>query len=108
MSFDYENKRVGYYLSKEIQILEQKDNKYINIIFKIIGIIFLIGIIFILGMKFQKKQIKIPRKNKANELDDDYEYSPYENNNKKHNKDINKNENNNNKNMELGIKLFND
>ena len=108
LSFDYENKRVGYYLSKGIQILEKKDNKYINIIFKIIGIIFLIGIIFILGMKFQKKQIKIPRKNKANELDDDYEYSPYENNNKKHNKDINKNENNNNKNMELGIKLFND
>jgi len=106
LSFDYENKRVGYYLSKEIQMLEQKDNKYINIIFKIIGIIFLIGIIFILGMKFQKKQIKIPRKNKANELDDDYEYSPYEN--KEHNKDINKNENNNNKNVELGIKLFND
>ena len=109
ISFDYENKRVGYYLSKEIQMLEQKESKYIGIIFKIIGIIILISIIFILGMKYQKNKIKIPRKNKANELDDDYEYSSYENNNIIDNdKDINKKDNNSNKNVELGIKLFND
>ena len=44
--------------------------------------------------------IKIPRKIKANELNDNYEY------NTNSSKDINKNKDVNNKNVELGFGLF--
>ena len=51
-------------------------------------------------MIFQRKIIKIPRKIKANELDDNYEYTSYTN----INNDINKNDKNK-KEFELGFKF---
>ena len=47
-------------------------NKIIIIIS--LGVIF-IALIFVFGILFYKNLIKIPRKKKANELDDDYEYT---------------------------------
>ena len=58
-------------------------------------------------MLYQKKIIKIPRKNKANELDDNYEYNSYKN---IHINDINYTNANiweNKKEVELGFKLVN-
>ena len=42
---------------------------------KIVSIIFLLIIFFVLGILFHKNIIRLPRKKKANELEDDYEYS---------------------------------
>ena len=42
---------------------------------KILIIIFLLLIFFVLGILFHKNIIRLPRKKKANELEDDYEYS---------------------------------
>ena len=54
-------------------------------------------------MKFQRKLIKIPRKNKVNELDELYEYLS-SSKSAENNKDINQNQTNYTKNVELGIK----
>ena len=108
LSFNYETKKIGYYKDKENinQINENEDNKKISlgsIFIKIIIIVILICIIFILGMLFQKKIIKIPRKIKANELDDNYEYDSYKN---MQNNDINNSKKiQNNKEVELGLKI---
>ena len=99
LSFDYENKKIGYYYKNQENKEEEKNNN-INIIFRIFALVFIIVIIFILGRIYQKKMIKIPRKNKANELNDNYEY------NTNSSKDINKNKDVNNKNVELGFGLF--
>ena len=49
------------------------NKKYYTILF--ICLIILFGILlFVLGMLFQIKILKIPKKKRANELDDDYEY----------------------------------
>jgi hypothetical protein len=53
-------------------------------------------------MFFQRKIIKLSRKKKTYELDDDYEYNS---NNK--NSDINTYNNSNTKEVELGFKLIN-
>ena len=106
MIFDYENKRIGYYLETKIYKLDNKKETFIsNNLFTILFVIIFIVIIFIFGMKFQKKIMKIPRKNKVNELDELYEYSssPKINAN---NKDINQNRKNFNKNVELAIKIL--
>ena len=104
MLFDYENKRIGYYPNDEAKIKDNKDDTFnSNNIFKIIVVIILIIIIFILGMKFQRKLIKIPRKNKVNELDELYEYLS-SSKSEENNKDINQNQTNYTKNVELGIK----
>ena len=50
-----------------------KDN--INLIIKIVVIVFFALIIFLLGFLFHKLITKKPRKQKANELNDDYDYS---------------------------------
>ena len=42
---------------------------------KIAIIIFLLIIFFVLGILFHKNIIRLPRKKKANELEDDYEYN---------------------------------
>ena len=83
----------------------QKDSKFLKVLF----IIFLIVIIFALGVLFHKIMIKTPRKQKANELDDDFYYE--DNDNKKiynQSLDINSNNNNlfnkNNLMLELGAK----
>ena len=46
-----------------------------SILIKVIIIVGLLIIFFVLGILFHKNIIKLPRKKKANELDDDYEYN---------------------------------
>ena len=104
LSFNYDTKKIGYYKEEKNMNIISKENEgsYLNIIIKIILIIALLVIIFILGMFYQKKIIKIPRKNKANELDDNYEYDSYK---IMKNKDINdSNTNKYKKEVELGFK----
>ena len=102
LSFNCDTKKIGYF--KEIEKNITVDKEYIesnnNIFLKVIFIVLLVFIIFILGMLCQRKIIKIPRKIKANELDDNYEYTSYNN----INKDINKNDKNK-KEFELGFKF---
>ena len=104
LSFNFDSKQIGYYKDYENIPKNDEQNKLSFIFIKTIIIIILIIIIFILGMQFQKKIIKVPRKNKANELDDNYEYNSYKNS---HINDINNNINNgeNKKEVELGFKL---
>ena len=81
LSFDYEAKRIGFY-KKDGKINgenKEKNNFFKSIYFKIIIVVILIIIIFTLGMVFQKILQK-PRKKKANELDDNYEYESYKEN----------------------------
>ena len=108
LSFNYDSKKIGYY--KNIEKLNQinndnSDSFYNSNIYKILFIMILICIVFILGMLYQKKIIKIPRKTKANELEDNYDYHSDKNN--YYDKDINIiNKSKNNKEVELGIKLL--
>jgi hypothetical protein len=77
LSFNFENKMIGYYkpntnnsYKKSNFFLFEKEN--IVIIFFIILII----LAFVFGMYTHKKITKAQRKNKANELDDSFEYEP--------------------------------
>ena len=81
--FDNDKKLIRYYDTIDIidNREENKNNENSNngkkdnnmIIY--ICLIILFGIIlFVLGMLFQKKILKLPKKKRANELDDDYEY----------------------------------
>ena len=77
--FDNDKKLIRYYdilvdnNNKIKQNYNKKDKNYKIIV--IIGLIVILGILlFVLGMMFQRKIIKIPRKMRANELDEDYEY----------------------------------
>ena len=109
LSFDYDNKKIGYYYKNKVKNKEIKINQSLKNFLRVLGIIILICIIFILGMIFQKKINKIPRKIKVNELDENYiyEYSSEKNENyKNYDKDINKTEKKDNKSVELGVKLF--
>ena len=81
LSFNYEAKKIGYYKydGKIRKNKKEKENSnffhFLNsTIFKVICIIILIFIIFVLGMICQRIIIKSPRKAKANELEEDYEY----------------------------------
>ena len=111
-SFNFDTSFIVYHKKKfkqdKIEINGNKEyykNNYM--IIKIILIILLVLIIFLLGFLFHKSIINIPRKIKANELDDEYDYS-MENDKYKiyKNNDININEisNKNNIYVELGSK----
>ena len=108
LSFNYDTKSIGYYKNDDkiiFEIKKEENNKYSffnNSFFKIICIVILVVIFFILGMIYQRKIIKFPRKIKANELEDNYEYDF----NKKN--DINFIQKNKfQKEVELGFKLIN-
>jgi len=109
LSFNFDTHKIGYYKDDGKIIMHKgignnsKSLYNYNFTFsKIIIIIILIFVIFILGMIFQRKFIKLSRKKKSYELDDDYEYNP---NNK--NKDINSYVNSKVREVELGCKLIN-
>ena len=111
LSFDYENKKIGYYHKTKVKNKVIDNNKNILQILKMLGIIFLIFALFIFGMICQKKITKTPRKIKANELDDNYIYENSNSSDKNTNyknsvKDINSKGGENNKSVELGFKLF--
>ena len=54
---------------------DDRNNDNIYLIIKIVAIIFLVSIIFLLGFLFHKLITRKPRKQKANELNDDFDYS---------------------------------
>ena len=54
---------------------EKNSNQRLYLILEIGGIILLLVLVFLLGFLFHKNIIKLPRKKKANELEDEYEYS---------------------------------
>ena len=111
-SFDCDENIIYYHKSKIINnvkeniIVNDNNNKQI---LKIILVIFLCLIIFILGILFHKSIIKLPRKTKANELDDEYYYQKEEKNiNLNNDLDINNesiNKKGNNLFMELRTKI---
>ena len=51
------------------------ENSKSSTLIKVIIIISLLIIFFVLGILFHKNIIRLPRKKKANELEDDYEYT---------------------------------
>ena len=73
LSFNYDNRMIGY-LKENINIVQTSG--FLNKKELIIIAVFIISIIFafILGIFTHKKLSKIPRKNKANELEDNCEY----------------------------------
>ena len=80
--FNNDKKIITHYIKKQEMNKCTKCNEYFpksqNGDYKIILIICLsiiFGVIlFVLGMIFQKKLLKFPRKTRANELDEDYDY----------------------------------
>ena len=89
LSFDYDNKRIGYYINYGKEKDEDKNGKenrisfFESTAFKIIMIIIAAGIIFVLGMIFSN-YLKKTRKKRANELDDDnFEYESYDDKSRK-------------------------
>lgn len=82
LSFNIDTRFIMYHKKKfsENQIENEtkednRDTNSFNLIIKILVIIFLVSIIFLLGFLFHKLITKKPRKQKANELNDDYDYS---------------------------------
>ena len=114
LSFNSDTSYIVYHKKKieEEKIENNVNNENIknnnNIIIKIVFIIFLILIIFLLGFLFHKSITKIPRKQKANELEDEFDYSIANDKNRKisNNLDINTNtfSNKNSFYLELGSK----
>ena len=110
-SFDYGENLIYYHKSKIIDNINKStaiDDKSNSQIFKIFLVVFFFLIIFVLGILFHKSIIKMPRKIKANELEDEYHYQNEEKNKKLNNDfDINNDNNDGNENslyMELGSK----
>ena len=100
LSFDMDKSEIMYHkklFTEEDQ--EKKNNENNNngnnsfsIVIKVIIIIVLIIIIFFLGFLFHKLITKMPRKKKANELEEDFDYDEKNDNLDKENIGINNNE----------------
>lgn len=111
LSFDINKSKIIYHKKKlsdkKDYLNKQINNKNENKFLKSIIIIFLVLIIFFIGFLFHKLITKKPRKQKANELDDEFYYPEKNNHNKKlynDDLDINSNDNKNNFFLELGKK----
>ena len=114
LSFNYDTSLILYHKNKNIGKIKdnniiQTNNDNKSYILKIFFIIFLAVIIFGLGILFHKLIIKKPRKTKANELDDGFDYQNDDKNNKMVNDDLDINNNDINKDkkrlyLELGTK----
>lgn len=89
LSFNGDNRMISYYKkfnsnndidssnngnNKKEENNLNENNKSPTLI-KVIIIISLLIIFFVLGILFHKNIIRLPRKKKANELEDDYEYT---------------------------------
>ena len=77
LSFNFENKMIGYYKTNSNNSYK-KSNFFLFDKKNIVIIVFIIAVIlaFVFGMYTHKKITKSQRKNKANELDDSFEYEP--------------------------------
>ena len=92
LSFNADSREIGYYerfykynnnfdknnINEENIIKEEKpnnDSKDSYLLLEIGGIVLLLLVFFFFGFLFHKNIIKLPRKKKANELEDEYEYS---------------------------------
>ena len=102
-SFNYDNKLIGY-LKKNNGLSHNSFSFYKK---EIIIILFIFSIIlsFILGIYTNKNINKIPRKSKANELNDNYEY--IDNKSLNNNKCVNSKNKESKKEIELSSKLIN-
>ena len=112
-SFNHDISLIYYHKSKDVNNIKEKNiidgNKKSNVL-KICLIVLFGLVIFILGFLFHKSLIKLPRKMKANELNDEYDYQNVKKN-KQINKDFDINNNNANEKrkslfMELGTKII--
>ena len=108
-SFNLDTSLIYYHSKRNIDNINKnninEEKYYKNIFYKIIFIIFLAFIIFLLGFLSQKFIVKIPRKTKANELNDDFYYPENKDKDKKLYNDLDINKENNNSNnlyLELG------
>lgn len=72
--FDNDKKIIRYYENLSVKEKFKKNKNNYKIILLIVLIILFGIILFALGMVFQKKILKIPRKARANELDEDFDY----------------------------------
>ena len=94
LSFNIDKSFIIYHKKKFNEEKEENNdnvdmNKKDNKILKIIIIIFLILMIFFLGFLFHKSITKMPRKHKANELDDEFDYESHNEKKNEENKLIN-------------------
>ena len=108
-SFNTDTSFIMYHKKKFFEDKNFNKQKYMdNKTIKILIIFFLILIIFLLGFLFHKFITKSPRKQKANELDDDFDYSISKEKKLYNDLDVNSNkkENNNNLYLELGSKNY--
>lgn len=105
LSFNYDNKQIGYY--KQNTNAYKESNFFVENLF-IFLIILAIIVAFIFGMYTSKKIRGDKRKNKANELDDSFEYEPKKISEGKDNEEgiVSINDDNNSKN-ELSNELIN-
>ena len=88
ISYDYDNKRLGFYKNygegnedgddddKQNKSNNNDSNLYASVTFKVLIIILSVFVIFVLGMLFQR-YLKKDRKKRANELDDEYDYTEH-------------------------------
>ena len=83
--FNSDSTDIGFYRKKNEISKERKDNYFLKYLVKFLIIIIFSFVLIILGIIIGKKIYGIKRKNRANELIDNYEYFSNENN-----KDINK------------------
>ena len=87
LSFNADSHEIGYYEefkenkegdnnnSNKNSNPKESSNKKLYLILEIGGGVLLLIIVFVLGFLCHKNIIKLPRKKKANEMEDDYEYS---------------------------------
>jgi len=77
LSFNFDNKMIGYY-KPNANNTYKKSNFFLFEKENIVIIVFILAVIlaFVFGMYTHKKIAKVQRKNKANELDDSFEYEP--------------------------------
>ena len=74
--FSLDNKAIGYY-KQNVEIKNNKNRKITMTLILIILVIFLLLLLFIILRKYNALKSLIPRKLKANELNDQYSYSSY-------------------------------
>ena len=83
-AFDFDNNLIMYYKIKE----ENVQINLKNLILFIVILILMSGLLIITGIFFGAKLYGLKKKRRANELDDDFEYNDYKDNEKNENSDI--------------------
>ena len=106
-SFNFDTSFLMYHkkiIDEDEDEIDNENNNKNNNLIKIIIVIFLVFIIFFFGYLFHRLITKVPRKQKANELDDEFDYTISKDKKLCNDLDINTNKisNKNNQYLELG------